>query len=87
VQGKETVQIYLKKQNSAVDRADKELKAFTKIDVSPGQTSTVQLAVSVSDLAYYKVQGHLWVVEPGKYQVLAGSSSRDIRAIKDIVIK
>jgi len=76
--GKETVQLYISKEGSAVERAEKELKAFKKIKIAPGQTANVTLTIPVKDLAYYDVNGKKWVVEPGKYKLLAGTSSRDI---------
>ncbi|MFI5136228.1 MAG: beta-glucosidase family protein [Sphingobacteriales bacterium] len=76
--GKETVQLYVSKTGSIVDRADKELKAFKKINVAVGETATVTLSIPVKDLAYYDVKTSKWVVEPGKYKLLAGASSRDI---------
>ncbi len=76
--GKETVQLYVSKIGSVVERADKELKAFKKIDIAVGETATVTLTIPVKDLAYYDVKTSKWIVEPGKYKLLAGTSSRDI---------
>lgn len=77
--GKETVQLYVGKAESKVQRAAKELKAFKKVAVGVGQTATVTLNVPVKDLAYYDVHQGKWRVEPGDYKVLVGSSSRDIK--------
>ncbi|WP_428331566.1 beta-glucosidase family protein [Mucilaginibacter sp.] len=77
--GKETVQLYISKTGSKVERAEKELKAFKKIMISPGVTAKVSLTVPVKDLAYYDERTGKWIVEPGEYKVLAGTSSRDIR--------
>jgi beta-glucosidase len=77
--GKETVQLYISKSGgSKVSRAEKELKAFRKVWVVPGQTVDVSLRIPVKDLAYYDVNAKKWVVEPGEYQLLAGTSSRSI---------
>lgn len=85
--GKETVQLYVKRLGSSVvERADKELKAFKKISLQPGQTSKVQLTVPVESLAYYDIKSGKWVVEPGKYEIMAGSSSRDIRATTTVMV-
>jgi beta-glucosidase len=61
-----------------VSRAEKELKAFRKVWVVPGQTVDVSLRIPVKDLAYYDVSTKKWVVEPGEYELLAGTSSRSI---------
>lgn len=85
--GKETVQVYITKENSKVERADKELKAFTKIELLPGKTSMVQLSVAVKDLAYFNTATHSFITEPGTYKLLVGSSSRDIRASGSFIVQ
>lgn len=84
--GKETVQLYISKNGSVVERAEKELKAFKKVMIAPGQTANVTLSIPVKDLAYYDVKGKKWVVEKGKYKVLAGTSSRDIKETATITV-
>ncbi|HVS93840.1 MAG TPA: glycoside hydrolase family 3 C-terminal domain-containing protein [Mucilaginibacter sp.] len=85
--GKETVQFYVRKSGSVVERPEKELKGFTKISVTPGQSVAATVRIPVKDLAYYDVKTSKWTVEPGKYEVLAGSSSRDIRGTATINIQ
>ncbi|WP_342645552.1 glycoside hydrolase family 3 C-terminal domain-containing protein [Mucilaginibacter sp. CSA2-8R] len=84
--GMETVQLYISKNKSAVQRAEKELKAFKKIMIRPGQTVNTVLNIPVSDLAYYDVKSKKWIAEAGTYTVNAGSSSRDIRKVADLQI-
>jgi len=84
--GKETLQLYVSKAGSTVERADKELKAFRKVMIGPGQTAKITLAIPVNDLAYYDVKSRKWVVETGKYKIMAGASSRDIRGTADVII-
>jgi beta-glucosidase len=48
--------------------------------LQPGETKTVTLTVPASKLAYYDVGTHGFVVEPGKYDLMAGASSSDIRS-------
>ena len=84
--GKETVQLYVSKSGSAVERPEKELKAFKKVMIAAGATADVSLSVPVKDLAYYDVKTGKWVVEPGKYKILAGASSRDIKETATITI-
>jgi beta-glucosidase len=85
--GKETVQLYVTKDGSKVERAEKELKGFKKVSIPAGQSVSVDITIPVKELAYYDISGGKWVVEPGKYQVLAGGSSRDIKetAVIDIL--
>lgn len=81
VTGKETVQLYISKVNSKVLRAEKELKAFDKIRIQPGQTATVSLNINANSLAYFDDEQHKWITEPGEYRIMAASSSNDIRQV------
>ena len=84
--GKETVQVYFGKSESAVERAAKELKGFTKVALKAGESKTVKVEVPVSELAYYDVESSDWQVESGTYQILVGASSRDIRGETSVSI-
>jgi beta-glucosidase len=81
VAGEEAVQLYVGARGSQVERAPKELKAFSKLALAPGETRTVHLAVPAADLAYYD-EGQGWVVEPGTYEVIVGRHSLDDRALR-----
>ncbi|PXY44609.1 glycoside hydrolase family 3 C-terminal domain-containing protein [Flavobacterium hydrophilum] len=82
--GKEVVQLYASKSNSKVTRAEKELKGFVKTLVKSGDSNTVTIKVPVKELAYYDAAAKKWTVEPGKYTLKIGNSSRDIK--KEIVV-
>jgi beta-glucosidase len=70
-----------------IERAEKELKAFKKVMVPAGKEVMVTLTVPVKDLAYYNEQSKKWVIEPGNYKLLAGTSSQDIKTTETISIK
>lgn len=78
-EGKETVQLYVSKGESVVERAQKELKGFTKVNLPSGISQEVTVEIPVKELAYYNVATSSWVVEKGTYKLQAGSSSRDLR--------
>jgi beta-glucosidase len=84
--GKETIQLYISKAGSVVERPEKELKAFKKVMVAPGTTAVVSMNIPVTDLAYYDVKTSKWVVEPGKYKLMAGTSSRGIKETAEITV-
>jgi beta-glucosidase len=84
--GKETVQLYVAKPGSSVERADKELKAFKKVMVAAGKQVTVTLSIPVKSLAYYNEQRKEWAVEPGDYKLMAGTSSKEIKTTALIAI-
>jgi beta-glucosidase len=49
------------------------------VSLQPGEKKTVTIPLKAEQLAYYDVASHDFVVEPGAYEIMAGSSSRDIR--------
>ncbi len=79
--GKEIVQLYVAAPDSKVkNKPTKELKAFAKTqELKPGDTTTLTLTIAASDLASFDEAISAWVVDPGTYEFLIGSSSRDIR--------
>lgn len=80
--GEEVVQLYVSAIGSAVERAPKELKAFTRVALQPGETRTVQLSVPISRLAYYDESQEDFVVEPLEYELFVGAHSLDQHALK-----
>jgi beta-glucosidase len=78
VAGDEVVQLYVSAQGSAVDRPVRELKAFARVHLAPGETRTVLFEVPASDLAFWDVGAGAFVVEPIGYTVHVGTSSRDL---------
>jgi beta-glucosidase len=80
--GEEIVQLYVSAIDSAVERAPKELKAFTRIALRPGETRTVQFRVPISRLAYYDESQADFVVEPLEYEIFVGAHSLDAHGLK-----
>ena len=78
-EGAEVVQLYLRDVESSVPRPLRELKAFKKIALRPGQKSQVSFEIPREACAFFHPVKKTWVVEPGKFEVQIGSSSRDIR--------
>jgi beta-glucosidase len=78
VAGKEVVQLYLRDVESRLVRPEKELKGFAKVALEPGQTRTVTFSLNQDVLTYYDPARSQWVAEAGLFEVLVGSSARDI---------
>jgi beta-glucosidase len=76
--GDEVVQLYIRDEYASVPRPDKELKGYVRIDLQPGESKFVVFHLPVNQLAFYDHHLHLGV-EPGRVQVMIGSSSEDIR--------
>ncbi|SFQ64747.1 glycoside hydrolase family 3 C-terminal domain-containing protein [Hymenobacter arizonensis] len=77
--GAEVVQVYVHDEQSSVKRPEKELKGFQKVFLKPGESKTVTVALDSEAFQFYSEAQKKWVLEPGKFDVLVGSSSRDIR--------
>lgn len=78
-EGDEVVQLYIHDVDCSVVRPIKELRAFERITLKPGENKTVTMTVPGEKLAFYDEKTHKFVVEPGTFDVLVGSSSEDIR--------
>ena len=77
--GKEVVQLYVVDTQSTIQRPVKELKAFDKVELAPGESKKVSFILSLRDFSYYSKQYDRWLAESGEFEILIGSSSRDIR--------
>jgi beta-glucosidase len=74
--GAEVVQVYVRDRVSTVTRPVKELKGFEKVWLAPGETTTVEIPLTPDSLAFHDIDMR-WVVEPGEFTVMVGTSSRD----------
>ncbi|HEY4305215.1 MAG TPA: glycoside hydrolase family 3 N-terminal domain-containing protein [Gemmatimonadaceae bacterium] len=73
--GTEVVQLYIRDRVSSVTRPIKELKGFQRVSLDPGESKTVELTIDSDALAFYDIDMH-WIVEPGEFDIMVGSSSR-----------
>ena len=80
VAGAETIQLYISDKQASVDRPVKELKAFQKVLLLPGETQQVSLTINRQSLSFYdEVRGE-WVAEPGAFEALVGTASDNLPA-------
>lgn len=77
--GKEIVQVYVRDQKSGLVRPAKELKGFAKVDLQPGETKSVSIALDFRAFAYYQPEHKQWVTEDGDFDILIAASAADIR--------
>lgn len=75
VTGAETVQLYIHDVKASVDRPYKELKAFQKVFLQPGETQQVSLTIDKRALSFYDETKGAWVAEPGAFEALVGTAS------------
>ena len=78
VKGKEIVQLYIRDVESKVNRPEKELKGFEKIELAPGEEKTVTFKLDKRSFAYYNTEIRDWYVESGEFEILVGKSSKEI---------
>jgi len=71
------VQCYVGVQNSSVERALKELKKFSKVDLNPGESKELIFELSERDLSYWNEDEKSWSVEPAEYKIYVGGCSDD----------
>jgi beta-glucosidase len=83
-QGKEVVQLYVSDQESRLQRPEKELKAFAKVDLQPGETQTVSFTLDSRDFSFYDPKREMWIAQSGKFDIRVGSSSRNIHQTETI---
>jgi beta-glucosidase len=76
--GKEAAQVYVRDVKSSLVRPLKELKGFKKVELNPGESKQVEFQLDQRALSFYDPDQKQWVAEPGEFEILVGSSSRDI---------
>lgn len=80
-EGQEVVQLYISDKKSSLPRPIKELKGFKKVKLAPGEEKVVTLTIDRKALSFFDDTRHEWVAEPGKFEAIIGSSSKDIKGI------
>ena len=83
-EGSEVLQLYVGDPEAAVARPLKELKAFTKVSLKPGEIRRAQLALKGRDFTYYSVARALWIVEPGVFTLMLGTSATNLAFTAEI---
>ena len=84
--GAEVVQMYIRDDYSSVTRPVKELKGFKKVWLEPGQTQTISFSITPDLLAFYN-KDMKWIIEPGDFTIMVGTSSDKTQSIKLTVTK
>lgn len=79
LKGAEVIQVFINQEKCSVIRPAKELKTFSKIELEAGETKQVELKLPVKEWAFYNDKTNKWDIEPGKFNLLIGTSAGDIR--------
>ena len=79
-EGSEVVQLYISDLKSSLPRPVKELKGFSKVRLTPGETKEVTFTVNKDALKYFDDTRHQWVSEAGKFEAVIASSATDVKS-------
>jgi beta-glucosidase len=79
--GTAVVQVYVRGTDLPI-----RLAGFVKVAVEPGQHATVEWKLDAAALQQWDIDTHSWATKPGRYEVLVGASSRDIRAAGEVTV-
>ncbi len=85
--GKEVVQLYVAPKNSTVIRPVRELRAFEKTGIAPGETKTVTFLLDSRAYAYWSTEIHGWHVESGEYEIQIGKNAQDIILSRTVYVE
>lgn len=84
--GAEVVELYVHENKLKIDRPERELKGFQRVELQPGETKWVHFRLDRTAFSHWDPATHAWTVDPGEYEIQAGASSRDIRQKKVVNI-
>ncbi|MFC0672656.1 glycoside hydrolase family 3 C-terminal domain-containing protein [Brachybacterium hainanense] len=82
--GREVVQAYVSVPSSRLVRAPRELKGFGDVELEPGASARLRIAIPGTELQHWDVRADDWAVEAGTYRVEVGASSRDLRCRAEV---
>lgn len=77
--GAEVAQLYVHEKHPRLMRPEKALKGFKRVFLQPGERQTISIPLTRSAFAYFDPARNDWVAQPDDFEILVGSSSRDIR--------
>lgn len=87
VAAEEVAQVYVRRINPSVEWPYKELKAFSRVALKPGESKTVSLEIPVKSLQYWNDKRHAWDDDLCDIEILVGASAGDIKLRKTIHLK
>jgi beta-glucosidase len=84
--GADVAQVYIAEAAPTVPRPPKELKGFSRVELAPGETKRVSVALNPRAFTFYDVSGKHWHADAGKYSVEVGRSSEDLPLHADVTL-
>jgi len=84
IKGAETAQLYIGQKNCKFARPVKELKGFAKTELIPGEKRTVTITLNERSFQYFNPETKEWTADKDEFEIIVGSSSKDIK-LKGII--
>ena len=72
--GADVAQVYVSENHAKVERPERELKGFERVELAPGETKRIAIELDARSFAYYSVAAKKWTIDPGKFTVRVGDS-------------
>jgi beta-glucosidase len=83
----EVAQVYVHRVNPSVEWPEKELKAFSRVSLNPGESKIVKLDIPVKSLQYWNETKQAWNDDLCKLELLVGASAGDVKLKKEVTLK
>jgi beta-glucosidase len=87
MKGDEVAQVYVHKDNANIKVPINQLKRFQRITLAPGESKTLTFKIPASEFSFYSTETNDFKTDPGKWEIQVGSSSKDIRLNKTIMLE
>lgn len=87
VEGAEVAQLYISDPSAREKRPERELKGFQKVELAPGETKHVTIALDARSFSYWDESKHGWTIDPGKFTIFVGDSSENTPLHADLTIQ
>lgn len=87
VAGAEVAQLYVSDPSAKVDRPERELKGFEKVQLAPGETKHVTLELDARAFSYWDESAHKWTIDPGNFVIRVGDSSENTPLYSGLLLK
>ena len=86
VAGAEVAQLYVSDPSARVDRPERELKGFEKVELAPGETKHITISLDSRSFSYWNESSHKWTIDPGKFVIRVGDSSENTPLVADLTL-
>ena len=87
VEGSEVAQVYVSDPSATVERPERELKGFDKVELAAGETRHVSIDLDARAFSYWSEATHGWKIDPGEFVVRVGDSSENTPLSADVMVK